>query len=155
MAGSLNQATLIGYAGKDPEIRNLQNGSRVASLSIVTSESWTDKQTGEKREKTEWHRIVIWNDKLIEIVEKYVRKGSRLYVEGTIQTRKWTDQSGQERYSTEIVLQGFNGRILLLSKIEDQPSQQQVSTQQYSERTYSQPQEKQSNYQLVDDEVPF
>ena len=112
---SLNRATIIGNVGKDPEIRALNNGSQVANLSVATSETWNDKRTGEKKESTEWHRVVIWNEHLVGIVEKYVRKGSRIMIEGQIKTRKWEDSSGVEKYSTEIVLQGFDGKILLLS----------------------------------------
>lgn len=112
MAGSVNKVILVGNVGKDPEIRSLTNGS-VANLSIATSESWRDKNSGERREKTEWHRLVIWGP-LVSIVEQYVRKGSKLYVEGALQTRKWTDQSGAERYATEVVLQGFNAKLVML-----------------------------------------
>jgi single-strand DNA-binding protein len=114
MAGSVNKVILVGNVGKDPEIRTTQNGSRLASLSIATSESWKDKSTGESKEKTEWHKIVIYNDNLVGVVERFVTKGSKLYVEGQLQTRKWTDNGGVERYSTEVVLQAFNGSITLL-----------------------------------------
>jgi single-strand DNA-binding protein len=113
MAGSVNKVILVGNVGKDPEIRSVGSG-RVANLSLATSESWRDKQTGERKEKTEWHRVVIWGDALVGVVEKYVRKGSKLYIEGSIQTRKWTDQSGAEKYSTEVVLQGFNCSLTML-----------------------------------------
>lgn len=112
MAGSVNKVILVGNVGKDPEIRNVTNGS-VANLSIATSESWRDKNTGERREKTEWHRLVVWGP-LVNVIEQYVRKGSKLYVEGALQTRKWTDQSGTEKYSTEVVLQGFNAKLVML-----------------------------------------
>src|SRR6185369_12762715 len=111
---SLNKACLIGNVGKDPEIRSMTSGDRVANLSIATSERWKDKQTGEKKERTEWHRVVIWGG-LVNVVENYVKKGSKLYIEGKIQTRKWTDQAGVEKYSTEIVLQGFGAVLELLS----------------------------------------
>lgn len=113
MSGSVNKAVLIGNCGKDPEIRTLQNGDKVANFSLATSESWRDKSSGERKEKTEWHRIVVFG-KLAGIVEKYVKKGSKLYVSGAIQTRKWTDQSGAEKYTTEVVLQGFGGELTLL-----------------------------------------
>lgn len=115
MAGSLNRATLIGNVGKDPEIRSLNNGGKVANFSVATSESWKDKHSGEKKEKTEWHNVVVFNDGLVGVVQQYVKKGSRVMVEGEIQTRKWQDKDGNDRYSTEIVLQGFGGRLLLLS----------------------------------------
>jgi single-strand DNA-binding protein len=114
MAGSVNKVILVGNVGKDPEIRRTQDGRSIANLSLATSESWRDKATGERKEKTEWHRVVVFNDNLCKVVEQYVRKGSKLYVEGQLQTRKWTDQSGAEKYSTEVVLQGFNGTLTML-----------------------------------------
>lgn len=111
---SLNKACLIGNVGKDPEIRSMNGGDKVANFSIATSESWKDRNTGERKERTEWHRVVVWGA-LAEVVEKYVSKGDKLYVEGKIQTRKWTDQSGVEKYSTEIVLQGFGAVLTMLS----------------------------------------
>ena len=114
MAGSVNKVILIGNLGRDPEIRNLQDGSRVANLSVATSESWRDKASGERRERTEWHRVVIFNDRLVDVVERFLKKGSKIYVEGQLQTRKWTDQSGQEKYSTEVVIQRFRGDLTLL-----------------------------------------
>jgi single-strand DNA-binding protein len=114
MAGSVNKVILIGNLGRDPEIRSMQDGTRVANLSVATSESWRDKTSGERREKTEWHRVVIFNDKLVEIVEKYLKKGSKVYLEGQLQTRKWTDQSGAEKYSTEVVLQRYRGELTML-----------------------------------------
>ncbi len=113
MAGSLNRVQLLGNCGADPEIRSVGDG-RVANLRIATSESWRDKNTGEKKEKTQWHSIVVWNDGLIGIIEKYVSKGSKIMVEGQLETRKWQDQEGNDRYSTEVVLSGFNGSLLLL-----------------------------------------
>ena len=110
---SLNQVQLIGRVGRDPEVRHTEGGSTVANLSIATSERWSDKNTGEKKERTEWHKVTIWG-KLTEIVEKYIQKGSQIYVCGQLQTRKWQDQSGNDRYSTEVVLQGFNGKMILL-----------------------------------------
>src|SRR6185369_13904907 len=113
MAGSLNKVMLIGNLGRDPEVRTMQNGGKVANISIATSESWRDKATGEKKEKTEWHRVVIFGN-LADIAEKYLKKGSKVYVSGSLQTRKWTDQSGQEKYTTEVVLQGFGGELTML-----------------------------------------
>ena len=114
MAGSVNKVILIGNLGRDPEIRSTQDGTRVANLSVATSESWRDKSSGERKERTEWHRVVIFNDKLVEIVEKYLKKGAKVYIEGALQTRKWTDNSGQERYSTEVVLQRYRGELTML-----------------------------------------
>jgi single-strand DNA-binding protein len=114
MAGSVNKVILIGNLGADPEIRTLNSGDRVANLRIATSESWRDRSSGEKKERTEWHRVVIFNDNLVKVAESYLRKGSKVYLEGAIQTRKWTDQSGQEKFSTEVVLQKFRGELTML-----------------------------------------
>src|ERR1700733_14404998 len=114
MAGSVNKVILVGNLGKDPEIRTLSSGDRVANLSLATSETWRDKGSGERKEKTEWHRVVIFNDNLVKVAENYLKKGSKVYVEGTLQTRKWTDQSGAEKYSTEVVLQKFRGELTML-----------------------------------------
>jgi single-strand DNA-binding protein len=114
MAGSVNKVILVGNLGNDPEVRNLPNGGKVVNLSIATSESWKDRNTGERREKTEWHRVVIFSEGLTRVAESYLRKGSKVYIEGQLQTRKWQDQSGQDKYSTEIVLQGFNSNLTLL-----------------------------------------
>lgn len=114
MSGSVNKCIIVGNVGKDPEIRRTQDGRPIANLSIATSESWRDKASGERKEKTEWHRVVIFNEGLCKIVEQYVKKGSKIYIEGAIQTRKWQDQSGQDKYSTEIVLQNFGGSLQLL-----------------------------------------
>ena len=114
MSGSLNKATLIGHLGKDPEIRSFQNGGRAATLSIATSESWKDKTTGERKERTEWHRVSILNDGLVSVVEKYLTKGAKVYIEGSLETRKWTDKAGQEKYTTEIVLRPYSGELLML-----------------------------------------
>ncbi len=124
MSGSVNKVILVGNLGRDPEIRNLNDGSRVANLSVATSEMWRDKTTGERKDRTEWHRVVIFNDKLVEVIEKYTRKGSKLYLEGQLQTRKWTDQSGQEKYSTEVVLQRYRGELTLLDGRGGQDSSQ-------------------------------
>jgi single-strand DNA-binding protein len=114
MAGSVNKVILIGNLGRDPEIRSMQDGNRVANLSVATSESWRDKSSGERREKTEWHRVVVFNEHLIGVIEKFLRKGSKVYLEGQLQTRKWTDQSGVEKYSTEVVLQRYRGELTML-----------------------------------------
>ena len=114
MAGSVNKVILVGNLGKDPEIRRTQDGRPIANLRIATSESWRDKATGERREKTEWHSVVIFNENLCKIVEQYLKKGSKVFIEGSLQTRKWQGQDGQDRYSTEVVLQGFNGNLTML-----------------------------------------
>ncbi len=114
MAGSVNKVILIGNLGKDPEIRRTQDGRPIANLRVATTDSWRDKTSGEKREKTEWHSVVIFNENLCKVAEQYLRKGAKVYIEGALQTRKWQDQQGQDRYSTEIVLQGFNGTLTML-----------------------------------------
>ncbi|MCW8861310.1 MAG: single-stranded DNA-binding protein [Rhodospirillales bacterium] len=114
MAGSVNKVILVGNLGRDPEVRFAQDGSRIANLSVATSETWKDKQSGERREKTEWHRVVIFNDRLADVAEKYLRKGSKVYIEGALQTRKWTGQDGVEKYSTEVVLSRFKGELTML-----------------------------------------
>lgn len=116
MAGSVNKVILVGNLGREPEARKMQDGNPVVNLSVATSESWKDKNTGERREKTEWHRVVIFNDRLAEVAQKYLRKGSKIYIEGQLQTRKWTDQSGVEKYSTEVVLQRFRGELQMLDR---------------------------------------
>jgi len=114
MAGSVNKVILVGNLGRDPEVRSTQDGTKVANLSLATSENWKDKNSGERREKTEWHRVAIFNERLVDVAEKYLKKGSKVYIEGQLQTRKWTDQSGQERYTTEVVLQRFRGELTML-----------------------------------------
>src|SRR3954469_10123298 len=114
MAGSVNKVILIGNLGKDPEIRRTQDGRPIANLSVATSESWRDKTSGERKEKTEWHRVVIFNEGLCKIVEQYLKKGSKVYLEGALQTRKWQDKDGHDKYSTEVVLQGFNSQLTML-----------------------------------------
>ena len=123
MAGSVNKVILIGNLGRDPEIRSMPNGDRIANLSIATSEQWRDKASGERKEKTEWHRVVIFNDNIVKVVENYVKKGTTVYIEGALQTRKWTDQQGVEKYSTEIVVGRFKGELTLLGGRGDGASQ--------------------------------
>lgn len=118
MAGSVNKVILLGHLGRDPEIRRLGNGDPVATLSLATSETWRDKQSGERKERTEWHKVVIFNEGLAKVAESYLKKGSKVYLEGQLQTRKWTDQGGVERYTTEVVLQRFRGELTLLDKAE-------------------------------------
>jgi len=114
MAGSVNKVILVGNLGKDPEIRRTQDGRPIANLSVATSETWRDKNTGERKEKTEWHRVVIFSEPLCRVVEQYLKKGAKVYIEGQLQTRKWTDKDGQDKYSTEVVLQGFNSQLTML-----------------------------------------
>ena len=114
MAGSVNKVVLVGNLGRDPEVRRLSSGDPVVNLSVATSETWRDKASGERKERTEWHRVVIFNENLAKVAEQYLRKGSKVYLEGSLQTRKWEDQSGQERYTTEVVLQGYNAQLTML-----------------------------------------
>jgi single-strand DNA-binding protein len=114
MAGSVNKVILVGNLGRDPEVRNTQEGGKIVNLALATSETWNDRQSGERKERTEWHRVVIFNDRVAEVAEKYLKKGAKIYVEGSLQTRKWTDQSGQERYTTEVVIGRFNGQLTML-----------------------------------------
>jgi single-strand DNA-binding protein len=116
MAGSVNKVILVGNLGKDPEVRNAQSGMKIVNLTLATSDSWNDKNSGERKEQTEWHRVVIMNEKLAEVAEKYCRKGSKIYVEGKLQTRKWTDQSGQDKYTTEVLIGRFGGELTLLDR---------------------------------------
>lgn len=119
MAGSVNKAIIVGHLGRDPEARTMQNGGKVCNLTVATSESWKDKASGERKERTEWHRVVIFNDRIADVAEKYLRKGSKVYLEGSLQTREWTDKDGAKRYTTEIVLQQFRGELVLLDSRKD------------------------------------
>ena len=150
---SVNKAILVGNLGADPEIRRTQSGSAIANLRIATSESWKDKKTGERHERTEWHRVVIFNEGLCRVAEQYLRKGSKVYVEGQIQTRSWDDQSGQKRYATEIVLQGFNSTLVML----DGPAERQQSDSNRSEQPTGFPAKKQGGGSVEPwpDEIPF
>jgi single-strand DNA-binding protein len=114
MAGSVNKVILVGNLGKDPEVRTTQDGSKIVNMTLATSESWTEKGSGERKERTEWHRVVIFNDRIAEVAEKYLKKGAKVYVEGQLQTRKWTDQQGVDRYATEVVIGRFNGQMTML-----------------------------------------
>lgn len=145
MAGSVNKVILVGNVGKDPEMRNTQDGKKIANLSIATSESWKDKNSGDRKEKTEWHRVVIFNEPLAKIAEQYVKKGSKIYVEGSLQTRKWTDKDGGERYSTEIVLQAFNGTLTLLG---DKPGSDDAAPAKPAAKRPTLSED-------LDDEIPF
>jgi single-strand DNA-binding protein len=147
MSGSVNKVILLGHLGKDPEIRSTQSGNRIANFSVATSESWKDKSTGEKRERTEWHRVVIFNEGLAGVAEKYLRKGSKVYLEGQLQTRKWTDQQGNDRYSTEVVLQGFGSQLVILSFADRDEND--------GDDNRNEPSAQQQPTTLVDDEIPF
>jgi single-strand DNA-binding protein len=151
MAGSVNKVILVGNLGRDPEVRSTQAGDKVVNLSLATSERWKDKTTGEPREKTEWHRVVIFNDRLGDVAEKYLRKGSKVYIEGQLQTRKWTDQSGTEKYTTEVVLQRFRGELTMLDAKGDSgtPAIEGEADAAEPQRT-SAPARKE-----LDDEIPF
>ena len=152
MAGSLNKVLLIGRLGVDPEIKQMVNGKNVARLSIATSNTWKDKNTGEKKEKTEWHRIVIFNEGLVNVVQQYVKKGAQVYIEGQLTTRKWRDEkSGVDRYSTEVVLQGFNSSFKILSSKNNQIGNLQNDTSSKS----SLPNDETSSSNDLDDEIPF
>ncbi len=155
MAGSINKVILVGNLGADPEIRQTKDGRPIANLSIATSESWKDKNTGERREKTEWHRVVIFNEGLSRIAEQYLRKGSKVYLEGALQTRKWQDQNGQDKYTTEIVLQGFNSNLTMLDgRRDDQNSMGGSSDYGGSASTPDQSSGGSQSYEL-DDDIPF
>ena len=148
MAGSLNKVLLIGRLGADPEIKQMVNGKSVARLSLATSQSWKDKNTGEKKEKTEWHRIVVFNEGLVNVVQQYLKKGAQIYVEGQLSTRKWKDeQSGQDKYSTEIVIQGFNSSLTMLGGggVSNNTSKQITNNEETSQATQND----------LDDEIPF
>ena len=148
MSGSVNKATIVGNLGKDPEARSMNNGGEVVSFSVATSESWNDKQSGEKREKTEWHNVVIFNENLGRIAKQYLRKGSTVYIEGALQTRKWTDQSGNDRYTTEIVLQKFRGELTLLGGKGDQSERPAQKTGSAAQTGFDDDME-------LDDSIPF
>jgi len=160
MAGSVNKVILVGNLGRDPEIRSTQDGLRIANLSVATSESWRDKASGERKEKTEWHRVAIFNERLVDVVEKYLKKGAKVYIEGALQTRKWTDNSGQERYTTEVVLQRYRGELTMLDgrsggsgegyaveAVEEESPAPRVSAPRGAARSGAS--------QELDDEIPF
>ena len=157
MAGSVNKVILLGNLGRDPEIRSTQSGSKMATFSMATSKRWKDKNTQEQRDKTSWHNIVVFGDGLVDIVEKYVKKGSKIYVEGELQTRKWQDQDGNDRYSTEVVLQGFNSNLTLLdsrnstNNIEDKDTNTDQVASNFENPTSS----KSSDSSESDDDIPF
>lgn len=148
MAGSVNKCILVGNLGADPEVRTMQSGDKLVNLSVATSETWRDRQSGERREKTEWHRVVIFNENLAKLAEQYLRKGSKVYLEGALQTRKWQDQNGQDRYSTEVVLQKYRGELTMLDGKSDS-----------DQSTPSQPSSNGSNASMaggeINDSIPF
>ena len=157
MAGSVNKVILVGNLGADPEIRRTQDGRPIANLRVATSETWRDRNTGERRERTEWHRVVIFNEGLCKIAEQYLRKGSKIYLEGQLQTRKWQDQSGQDRFSTEVVLQGFNSSLTMLDGRGDNQGQSGGGFSDNDDRDYGQPSQQGGGGMSndLDDDIPF
>ena len=158
MSGSVNKVTLVGNLGRDPEIRAMQNGDKIVQISIATSDRWKDKSTGEQRERTEWHRIVIFNDALGKIAEQYLKKGSTVYIEGQLQTRKWTDQqSGQEKYTTEVVLQRYRGELTLLGSRPDNQVNNEYQNSQIDQSDIQVNSNSPSSSVAsdLDDEIPF
>ena len=160
MAGSVNKVILVGNLGRDPEVRYSKDGNKIVNMSLATSESWTDRSSGERREKTEWHRVVIFNDRLGEIAEKYLNKGSKVYLEGQLQTRKWTGNDGQERYSTEVVINRFRGELTMLdsrssSALEDGSSVQGSEIGGSEESMKANSDEIKTVSDQLDDEIPF
>lgn len=155
MAGSVNKTILVGNLGRDPEIRATQDGREIASFSIATSESWKDKQTGEKKEQTEWHRIVVFNEGLVGVVKNYLKKGSKVYVEGKLATSKWTDNANIERYTTEIVLSGYNGTLTMMDSKGSGGAPPANSVEDYGSTSGTQAQPTQQAPADLNDEIPF
>lgn len=172
MSGSVNKVTLVGNLGKDPEVRTTQSGDKIINLTVATSDTWNDRQSGERRERTEWHRVTIYNERLTDVAERFLRKGRKVYLEGALQTRKWTDQSGQDRYTTEIVLQKFRGELVLLDSRQDgqdepqrnsaqRPSGQGIQNRQQSHVGYDRSMNQRGGWDEprgnpdLDDEIPF
>ncbi|MBY0500400.1 MAG: single-stranded DNA-binding protein [Alphaproteobacteria bacterium] len=151
MAGSVNKVILVGNLGKDPEVRMTQDGTKIVNLALATSEQWRDRDTQERKERTEWHRVVIFNEKLAEVADKYLRKGAKIYIEGQLQTRKWTDQSGQERYTTEIVVPRFRGEMTMLDSARSQGGGDMTSFDAPSNGA----REALPSMGEIDDEIPF
>lgn len=155
MAGSVNKVILVGNLGRDPEVRQFQNGGQVCNLSVATSESWKDRNTGERKEKTEWHRVAIYSEGLVRVAQNYLRKGSKVYLEGQLETRKWQDQSGQDRYTTEIVLRGYNSNLTMLDGAAGSGGRDSMGYDQGGgPRQIDGPPEDYSRGDL-DDEIPF
>lgn len=158
MAGSVNKVIIVGNLGKDPEIKTFDRGGQIANLSVATSESWRDKQSGERKEKTEWHLCVVRNDKLVEICEQYLRKGTKVYLEGQLQTRKWTDRSGVEKYTTEVVIQGFTGKIVMLDRADrrgEDGDRDGGASPGTSRSSSGRSQQQYQRDKELDDEIPF
>ena len=156
MAYSINKVILVGNVGNEPEIKTFQNGNKVANLSIATSERWKDKETGEQKSHTEWHRVVIFNTILINLAEKYIKKGAKIYIEGQLQTRKWQDNSGVEKYSTEVVLQNYRGEVLLLDRQESSDTNTTFKSQNNtSNNTIENDKQKINAVEDLDDDIPF
>ena len=162
MAGSVNKVIIVGNLGRDPEVRRTQDGRPIVSLRVATSETWKDRNSGERREKTEWHSVVIFNENLCKVAEQYLRKGAKVYIEGQLQTRKWQDQQGQDRYSTEVVLQGFNGQLTMLDGASDRQADATADTSGYGREPDTTPDTKRSALAgaggirtPMDDEIPF
>lgn len=162
MAGSINKVILVGNLGKDPEVRSTQNGKEIANLTIATSDTWKDKMTGERREKTEWHRVVIFNEGLVKVAKNYLKKGAKVYIEGALQTRKWVDQAGQEKYTTEVVLQGFNSTLTMLDGKRDggggsSSYSSPASSSSSTPAPKDEPAPAQEDFadETLDDEIPF
>lgn len=153
MAGSVNKVILVGNLGKDPEVRMTQDGTKIVNLSLATSENWRDKDTQERKERTEWHRVVIFNEKLADVADKYLRKGSKIYIEGQLQTRKWTDQTGQERYTTEVVVPRFRGEITMLDSARSQGTGGESDA--FEMPANSGAREAFPAMGVIDDEIPF
>ena len=157
MAYSINKVTLVGNIGNEPEVKTFQNGNKVVNLSLATSERWKDKETGDMKSNTEWHRVVIFNPILADIAEKYVKKGSKIYLEGQLQTRKWQDSNGTDKYTTEVVLQNYRGELLLLDRTNDNSSFKDIENQSGTPQDFnkgSKP-ETPKNIENLDDDIPF
>jgi single-strand DNA-binding protein len=152
MAGSVNKVILVGNLGRDPEVRMTQEGTKIVNLSLATSEQWRDKNTQERKERTEWHRVVIFNEKLADVADKYLRKGSKIYIEGQLQTRKWTDQNGQERYTTEVVISRFRGELAMLDSTRSQNGGGEMESFDSSSNSAREPLPSLGD---IDDEIPF
>ena len=157
MAYSINKVTLVGNIGNEPEVKTFQNGNKVVNLSLATSERWKDKESGEMKTNTEWHKVVIFNPVLVDVAEKYVKKGSKIYVEGQLQTRKWQDSSGTEKYTTEVVLQNYRGELLLLDRTNDSNSFKGIEGQNQSTQNLNKDSKTEAlnNLENLDDDIPF
>lgn len=157
MAYSINKVTLVGNIGNEPEVKTFQNGNKVVNLSLATSERWKDKETGDMKSNTEWHRVVIFNPILADIAEKYVKKGSKIYLEGQLQTRKWQDSSGTDKYTTEVVLQNYRGELLLLDRTNDNSSFKDIENQSGTPQDFNKGSKSETpkNIENLDDDIPF